>query len=343
MIESFKPTVTQTILSKSGYDLVPYVSKYYPSNFNTLSFYAEIYNVNLVLPDSEKYLVTYFIEDFDTKEKLNSFSNFSKYTAAKVSSLLYSFSIEKLRTGNYNVCIEVRNRENSLLAERKLFFQRNNPEKGEALDDLSQLSLEKTFVKNYTNRDSLAILIDCLRPIASVAEVNYSENQLNSGDIEMMKRFFFSFWQRRNPANPEQEWIAYKEKVDETNRLFSTSIRNKKGFASDRGRVYLKYGSPTIRSISDHEPTAYPYEIWQYDKTTDGQTNRRFVFYCPYSGSNDFRLIHSDARGETYDARWRFKIDDRNTNIPGKNNLDKEIIDDNSYGRQVDDLYKNPR
>lgn len=343
LIESYKPTSTQNVLSKSGYDLVPYVSKYYPANFNNLTFYAEIYNANLAIPDSERYLLRYFIEDYDSKEKIEPFSNFAKYKTAKVSSLLQNFAIDKLHTGNYNLCIEAVNRENTLLASKKFFFQRNNPQAEDSLTELSQISLERTFVSNYKNRDSLALLIDALKPISTVAELNYSSNQLRAGEIDLMKRYFYTFWLRRNPSNPEQQWLQYKDELDEVNRLFSTSNRSKRGYGSDRGRVYLKYGKPSIRSINEQEPTSYPYEIWQYDRTKDGQNNRRFVFYNPYSGSNDYRLIHSDARGEIFDSRWRFKIDDRRINPNQKNNLDKETIDGNEYGRQVDDLYKNPR
>ncbi len=351
LIESYQPTVNPGILSKSGYDLIPYVSKYYPQNFNSLTFYAEVYNANIALADSEKYLLSYYIEDFDSKEKLNSYSNFAKYSAVKVSSLLSNFAIDNLKTGNYNLCIEARNRENQLLATRKLFFQRSNPNKEEVTSDLSKISLEKTFVYPYNNRDSLIRMLECLKPIASAAEVNYANNQLRAADLELMKRYFYSFWQRRNALNPEQEWLNYKEDVEEVDRLFSTSARAKKGFNSDRGRVYLHYGKPDIRSVNTSESLSYPYEIWQYNVTKDNQTNRRFVFYNPYGSSNDYRLIHSDAFGEIKDDRWRLKIDARKDSRRvvdqdyDRYNLDKENINQNDkdFGRHVDDLYNDPR
>jgi GWxTD domain-containing protein len=351
LIESYKETATAGILSKSGYDLIPYVSKYYPQNFNTLTFYAEIYNANIALADGQKYLVSYYIEDFDNKEKLNAYSNFAKYSAVKVSSLLSSFAIDNLKTGNYNLCIELRDRENRLLTVRKLFFQRSNPRKEEAKDDLSKISLEKTFVKNYNDIDSLERMIESLKPIATQAEFNYANNQLQAGDLDMMKRYFYSFWLRRNALNPQQEWLNYKIDVDEVDALFSTSARSKKGFNSDRGRVYLRYGKPDIRSVNTSESLSYPYEIWQYNVTKDNQTNRRFVFYNPYGSSNDYRLIHSDAFGEVKDDRWRMKIDARKDSRRivdqdyDRYNIDKENLNQNDrdFGRHVDDLFNDPR
>ncbi len=345
LIESATPTQTQNILSKSGYDLVPYVSKYYPANYNVLNFYAELYNMNVAMKEKEKFLLSYFIQDFDSHEKLNNYSNFTKEDASAVSSILKSFNIENLPTGNYNLCLEARDRENNLLAERKLFFQRNNPLKEEsAIPDLSQIDLEQTFLKNYTNKDTLILMLLNLRPISSLSERNYATNQIKAGDTEIMKKFFYSFWQTRNAAHPYEEWLRYKEKVDEVNQLFSTNNRDKNGFNSDRGRVYLKYGKPDVRSVNEHEPSSYPYEIWQYNRLASGQTNRRFIFYSPYVGTNDYRLIHSDARGEVFDSRWRYKIDERSS-LPAtqKYNLDNENINRNDFGRQVDDLYRNPR
>lgn len=83
---------------------------------------------------------------------------------------------------------------------------------------------------------------------------------------------------------------------------FSTSIR--KGYNTDRGRVYLQYGPPDNRTQMPHEPSAYPYEIWQYYKVK-GQSNRRFIFYNPDLVTNDFKLIHSDALGEIMNDQWQ--------------------------------------
>ncbi len=344
LVESYTPTKDKNILSKSGYDLIPYVSKYYPVNYSKMNFYAELYNVNSAMKEGEKFLLLCFIEDFDTKEKLNSFSNFSKETAAPINSIFSNFSLEKLPTGNYNLCLEARDKENNLLATHNLFFQRSNPQKEEAVRDISNIDLEKTFLKNYKDLDSLIDMLLCLRPISSGAELSYAQNQLRNEDTELMKKYFYSFWQKRNPLQPEVEWLKYKENVDEVNRIFSTSIRTKKGFSTDRGRVYLQYGKPDIRSVNEHEPSSFPYEIWQYNRLASGQTNRRFVFYNPTLGANDYRLIHSDARGEIFDSRWRYRIDERSS-LPAdqKYNLDNENIYRNDFGRQVDDIYRNPR
>src|ERR1044071_313331 len=59
MLESYTKSTSQNILSKSGYDLVPYVATFYPGNMANLSFYSEIYNTGKVLKD-QKFLVLYY-------------------------------------------------------------------------------------------------------------------------------------------------------------------------------------------------------------------------------------------------------------------------------------------
>ena len=48
-VESFTKSETESIITKSGYDVVPYVSNFYPSNMDKIGFYAEVYNSNKIL------------------------------------------------------------------------------------------------------------------------------------------------------------------------------------------------------------------------------------------------------------------------------------------------------
>jgi len=79
----------------------------------------------------------------------------------------------------------------------------------------------------------------------------------------------------------------------------------KKGYQTDRGRVFLQYGPPNAREGHYNEPSTYPYEIWQYYTLNQNQRNKRFVFYSPDMVTADFTLLHSDAIGEVYEPRWK--------------------------------------
>lgn len=301
-LESYTKTTTPNKLTRSGYDLLPYVSTFYPANFNKFTFYAEIYNTDKVIAADEKYVVSYFIESKETQKIMTGFAGYAIQKPAPVNVLLTGFDITKLPTGNYNSVVEVKNKDNTVLCRTTAFFQRQNKDNKINYDDIASIYTGNSFVEKYTNNDTLRDLIRSLRPISTPAERTYSENQVKENNLENMQKYFLNFWKSRNELLPQSEWLTYYAEVKKVNKAFGTL--NLKGYDSDRGRVYLQYGPPNTRVVSDNEPSAYPYEIWQYNKL-DNQTNRRFVFCNKELATNEYRLIHSDARGELANQNWQ--------------------------------------
>ena len=151
----------------------------------------------------------------------------------------------------------------------------------------------------------------------------------------MMQQYFYSFWLKRNSVDPEKSWMEFKHEVSKVNKAYGTLI--KKGYETDRGRVYLEYGEPNTITESASDPSAYPYEIWQY-YSLHNQKNRKFVFYQPDLVTNDYELLHSDAIGELSDPSWEMKLNKRNT--PTYNINQTKSYD--YFGGKADDYYKNP-
>ena len=119
------------------------------------------------------------------------------------------------------------------------------------------------------------------------------------------------------------------------NKNFGTLIQ--RGYETDRGRVYLRYGAPNSINQRYNEPSAYPYEIWQYWQIRS-QTNVRFVFYNKDEVSNDFALLHSDLRGEINNRQWEMFLFQRNNVF----DVDQNNIN-NQFGNWSNDLFRNPR
>jgi GWxTD domain-containing protein len=156
-------------------------------------------------------------------------------------------------------------------------------------------------------------------------------------DENTLRQYFLNFWLNRDYITPEAAWNHYQQQVEKVNAIYSTP--NRRGYETDRGRVFLKYGPPNIVSESYNEPAAYPYEIWQYYTLGDGQRNKKFVFYTPDIVTNDFQLLHSDAIGEPANFRWQVEIH--------KRTFDPYSIDDDLYpdawGSNVNKYWENPR
>lgn len=303
LLESYKKSEENSILSKSGYDLIPYVFNFYPEDINNLTFYTEIYNSNTVLGENEKYLLSYYIAEIDNDTPLARYVRYKKETTASVNVLLTEFNITDLPSGNYFLIVEAKSKENKRLGINKFFFQRSNPKIQYSLDDLTALNLNKTFAGRINNMDTLAEYVRCLIPISNNQEINFALAHLESSDIETLQKFFYKFWYERNQLEPEKEWLNYLNEVNKVNLAYSTSIS--KGYETDRGRAYLKYGPPNAISESYNEPSAYPYEIWHYYELKNGQRNKRFVFYTVEIATNDFRQVHSDVTGELANYRWQ--------------------------------------
>ncbi|MEN3044912.1 MAG: GWxTD domain-containing protein [Candidatus Hydrothermales bacterium] len=94
-----------------------------------------------------------------------------------------------------------------------------------------------------------------------------------------------AFWETRDPdpLTPYNELeITFIERFQYVMKNFSGPI---KGYKTDRGRVYIRYGPPDY--IEDHpiEFGTYPYQIWYYTKL-----RIKFIF-VDKTGFGDYQLV----------------------------------------------------
>jgi GWxTD domain-containing protein len=300
-LEKFVPTVEENVFSKNGYDLMPYNIDFYPMNMSKFSFYCELYNTNNVFKEDEIYIFKYYIEGYQTELPLHDYNKFIKKKPNSIEAVLGEFSIEKLPSGNYNLVVEVRNKENEVVAKNKKFFFRSNPDAELNLVDIQTVDISSAFVNSIDNIEVMKEYIKYLWPISNRNERLFAENQLKSNDLEFMQKYFYNFWYKRNAADPEQEWEKYHGEVKKVNKAYGDQLT--KGYESDQGRVYLQYGPPNQIVAEKRDLGATPYEIWHYYKIP-GQSNVRFVFYDHLKTGFNYRLLHSDALGEMQNYNW---------------------------------------
>ncbi len=352
LLESFRKSEEINVLSKSGYDLVPYLQNFYPREMNKLAFYSEIYGSDQLLGASQSYLLSWFIRSNETGKALSEFARNRKETAKPVNVVLHEFDISKLPSGNYDLVVEARNQQNQVIASNSLFFQRSNPEVKLELKDVAALDIRGSFVEQLTNKDSISEYIRSLAPISTEMEVVFAQNQLRTADLLTMQQYFLNFWIRRDEVLPERAWIKYKEQVDIVNRSFKTPI--KKGYETDRGRVYLKYGEPNtitdqpfessssgltiVDGRRDGDMGTVPYQIWHYYQLTSDQRDKKFVFANPSLATNDYALIHSNVRGEINNPNWQSDLI-RQIGLWDKD----EISPRGRFGNKSGELFNNPR
>ena len=337
LVKSFLPSTEQNILTKGGFDLIPMVYNFYPESMNKLTYYTEIYNSDKATGPGEKFLTVSMIKSFETGNSFKDYVSYKKFDARPVVPVLNEYDISKLPSGNYLIVIEVRNKLNELLIKNELFFQRSNPNIQFDLGDLALIDVNTTFASLITNNDTLQEFIRCLDPISTELERTFIHKQSAAADLKTKQQFFYNFWLSRDQLDPEKAWREYYDLVMIVNAAYKTQIS--KGYETDRGRVYLKYGPPNIISESYNEPSSYPYEIWHYYELGGNQRNKRFVFYTTDLLTNSFVLLHSDAIGEISNYKWQLFL---NSRWYDPYSVDVEQAPD-IYGGKADDYYRNPR
>ncbi len=355
LLQKYSKSTETSIITKSGYDLVPYVYTFFPDKVNSLKFYTEIYNTQKVLGEEGKFLVNYFIESYETQRQLADFVRFKRETAKVVNIILAEFEISKLPSGNYNLVIEVRDTKNEIITNNKVFFQRSNPDVEANYSDFAGISTENSFVTKITNRDSLMEYIRSLDPISSEIEKTYVKYQIEKANagLDVMQRYFLNFWLNRDEKNPELAWKQYLTNVELVDEQFGYPGKKggRKGYDTDMGRIYLKYGPPntitdrpydasgsgmTINNGGSSTASAgsVPYQIWHY-YTLNNQRNKKFVFANPNLAAYDYVLIHSNVPGEINNENWQSELAriKEGLSLPG----------DDKYKGQSGEFYDNPR
>ena len=323
-------------LNKSGFEMIPLVTTYFGPEFNRLSYYNEIYFNDEIRKENSSIILTQSILVEENRKIAGQYNKLKKISTSAVVPVLNSFDLSNLPTGNYVLKLSVMDKNQRILSTKELSFQRTNLNNSMKLNRLNSVSIANTFA-SILPQDSLNEFMKCLAPLASNLEKNIIDNKLNDIDDTLKRQFIYSFWYNRFPNDPAYNWSKYKNEVKKTNQLFGTKVR--KGYETDRGRIYLKYGPPNTITDRPNEPSAYPYQIWHYYKI--GRfNNKRFIFYLPDLVSNDYVILHSTLQGEYFNNNWKTDLHSRNT--PERNVDALQNPNDNQWGSNSNLFFINP-
>ncbi|NNC95647.1 MAG: GWxTD domain-containing protein [Chitinophagales bacterium] len=302
LIDQYKETAVANTYSKWGYDIIPYAANFFPPDRDKLIFYTEVYSK----PIEDAFLISYSIEDHEGETLLHSYK---KMMGGKTNLLLASFDISDLSGGSYSLVIEGRSKENTVLGSSKKKF--------EILPDPQQILAD--VIADWS-REELLDNVNALTPFANGDEtVIISTLNKEDGSLDKLKEFYNKFWKSHFGVKMVEAWKIYQTELNIVEDNYSTIID--RGFETDRGYIYLKYGKPND-VISNSEAGGIDYEVWHYYSMDDGQSNVRFVFYNPSRVPDDYELLHSTAIGEVQDDQWKFKIYEGFGGMNGQTDID---------------------
>ncbi len=334
LVDKYKLADEENKYTKHGFMLNPFTYTIYPSYISKISFFTEIYNTDKVLEST--YLVRYFIkEEGSDKEPITGSLGFKKQQPNKVNVLLAALDISKIPTGIYHLVIEVRDKENKLISAKSLRINRSNLLDYD-LEDYEKAEITASFVENL-DKETVRQNIQSLLPKISQNSVRLLNNMVRCKDLEVQKKFLLHYWTSFDEIDPSQPYEQYMELVDYVNDKFDSSFG--RGYASDRGHVYLKYGPPTDFVSVPSEPSSAPYEIWYYDMLNN-QQGVKFVFYNPTLAGEDYVLLHSTARGEFSDPQWQKRLYETIQPTSGKDALEGTTVPSH-FGGNADTYFNN--
>jgi len=322
---------TSSVFFKTGYNIIPRILTYYPEEFNSLPVYFEMYNTDQI--DSlSAFILEQKIIDKQTGNEIVDFTRLARMKSSSIIPFIRNIDIGLLPTGNYDLVFKILDKKEQVLSQKKYSFERMN--EIETSFNADVVLIDPAFQESI-HSDSVRFFLSSLIPIANQLEVKNILKILQARNDSISRKQIQGFWLVTSGNRNYEEWVKYKAQVLMVEKLYSNSFQA--GFETDRGRVYLQYGSPTTAVQKDVSSTEYPYEIWQYNKI--GRfSNKRFVFYNPDLVTNGYRLLHSDMVGELKNNSWQYDLNKRNT--PRGNIDDSNQFLDNSYGTQSNDLFR---
>ena len=318
---------------KMGYEVIPRISNYYPTELTQMPLYYEIYNTNL--QDDSSFIVSQKIIDQNEVLDLIEYQRYYRIGSKEINALAKSVDISMLPQGSYLLEVSVINRDNKVIAIENFEFDRNNEE---LINEIAfqDVILDPGFNESIKD-DSIRFYIASLIPISNPSEVKNIISLLKKDvSVEDQRKYFQAFWKKSSPTNTYSEWLKYKRNVMLVEKLYASNFQA--GFETDRGRVFLQYGQPNSIIERPSSPSEYPYEVWQYDKIGK-YSNKRFVFYNPEMVNNTYRLLHSDMIGELQNYRWQYYLNSRNSTNPNLDDPTQGV--NNHYGGNSSVLYNN--
>lgn len=270
-------------------------------NQKKIAIYTEVY----VHRETSKHKKFVQVSVFDANENFMK-SQVYHVNASYSSAYVFEMETSDLKSGQYGIQVELKSfPKGAVYDSRKLDFYRDNPYLSSPKDSLVH-NLQEEFVSQLEEAE----LDYCLRAVVPIVPQVFSDRWAKTarkGTVEEKRALLLEYYVFLDHNNYFREFLNYMEKVEFCNEQFDSGFGY--GFESDRGVIYLKYGPPNDQFHQEHESTAPPYEIWTYNQLEETkQTNVKFIFHNPSLAPGNYVLLHSNARGELYNPRWKLDL-----------------------------------
>ncbi len=264
-------TAARSAFDKGEKRIVPAVSRSLSGESGHLSFYVELYNQETTPAEAT---IVYKVRFNESKTVYT--DELAVVLDKPVIRLIKAIPTDDLRSGSYDVLLELKDDHNRSIAQRKERFE-------------VEWSLTAMIKHDFETA------VDQLRYIASKEETE----MLKKTEVGLRSEAFEEFWRGHDkyPETPENETRElYYSRVRHADKYFS--VVNQPGWRTDRGRIYIIFGEPDNVERYPFELESVPYQIWYYFKLS-----RTFVFEdTHHTGDYYLKFPYDGKRGGLHET-----------------------------------------
>ncbi len=298
------PAENQDVFNKNGLEVIPVPSGIFGKGVPMLFYYLEAYNLNNAVP-TDVYRTRCGVSDING-QPLSSMKPRNQVKKKVDSSVeVGAVNISSLPSGAYSFYFEVLNEKDELIQSNSKKFYVYNPDiessPASTIEDLA-VAVKKSEYASM-NEKELDYEFEMAQYIASQDEQSLYKNLK---DTDSKSRFIYEFWQKRDPTTATREnelKKMYHERIEYANENYKSFSR--KGWKTDRGRIYILYGEPNDIETYPNNALSYSYQIWNYYELEGGVI---FVF-ADLQEFGEFMQLHSSKRGEPKNENWQNVIE----------------------------------
>lgn len=292
-----------SIFYKNTYEVTPNPTLVYGESLPVLYYYTEFYGVNKNV-NADILRIDLSI--------INSKDNFvykkAKYVGRTNPSIVEAGAINifKYPSGAYTLVVSLADTvsDNKALVQKRFYIYNPN-----VLDTASTVTGDLDFFSSEFSGMSDEEVENAYKYIRYITTKDEQNRWGGLTTMDAKKNFLYNFWKSRDniPETSENEFKKeYFKRINYADGHFRAF--QKKGWETERGRIYIMYGEPSEIERYPNQVDTKPYEIWTYHNIEGGVI---FVF-GDLTGYSDYTLLHSTHRGELRDENWLRRISSLN-------------------------------
>ena len=321
-------------LAKQGRLLEPLAGHVVRRTMNALTAYVEVYDG--AGDPSQAWVLEYTVARISDDGKREDILRKTRRTPGGLvtTPIFLNLSTVTLRSAPYLFEVTLRDRALQVVDQKSVVFHVINP----TADPEQSVADGGADWTMEIPEDSLDYVLLSLLPVVSSDVSPVISGALEADSATTKRAAIYNHFAQLSPTSPARSYRAYLKVVREVDVAFQSGFR--RGFQTDRGQIWLRYGEPNDRIEVSNDPSAPPYEIWIYNYIErTRQTPGKFLFYNPILDNANYVLLHSTVRGEINEPRWRRVLYSRTIGEFGDDDTVQGTNVGDNVGRYADEYF----